>query len=285
MKRGSLVAAGLSIATVLAMFATRRFAQATPRRLIQIGPNTVSRAIAPGRVEVGPMIAHIGDRVALDASFTTAIDPGSFELEQHPPSTVRQSQGPTASDVNLDLVGDGVVAIEWTVNGELRSLMIDVLPPPVPGRVVESSRPQTPPLTTRYRQARPAQATQATPAQTTPQTQPTQPQTTTPAPVEEPAPAEPGTPPIVPVANAIGCTQLSSDLPAGALERAAALLRLSPTSADPRYLASRASIPVIVDLALRLEYCGSATGPWPLRDDLVRQLRDHAAFLDRNLPL
>lgn len=111
-----------------------------------------------------------------------------------------------------------------------------------------------------------------------PPPQPPQPPTGTPPPA--------GTPPGIPAVdnpNYIGCTRLASSLPETALDQARALLNLTTTSADPRREASRESILEMRRLANAIAYCGSALGPWELRDPWVNQLRKHADYLEANI--
>ena len=92
------------------------------------------------------------------------------------------------------------------------------------------------------------------------------------------------TPPRTP--NALGCTPLSSSLPNAPLERATALLQLSHLPFDPegRRMATLEDVSEMDYLASAIAYCGSELGPWEFRDEYVRRLTDHAAFLTRNLP-
>lgn len=67
--------------------------------------------------------------------------------------------------------------------------------------------------------------------------------------------------------NSIGCTSVSSSIPQSALDRAAQLLALPPAAV------TRANVEEMRVLANAIEGCGSALGPWELRDSWDKALR------------
>lgn len=99
----------------------------------------------------------------------------------------------------------------------------------------------------------------------------------------QPTPAQPPPPDVT--SNSIGCNPYSFALPPSAIEQAQFLLTLVPRDSDARKVGTHDSVATMRTLATALAFCGSATGvPFETRDDYVTRLRNHAAYIEANIP-
>ena len=91
-----------------------------------------------------------------------------------------------------------------------------------------------------------------------------------------PPPATPPPPP-PPVPNPFGCTPTTSSFPDAAVARGQALLALPPSAR------TREAAFAMRTLAAQIAVCGSALGPWTVRDQWIASLNERAAQIEASL--